>query len=541
MPASVRRSWRSRRPLGVQPRPVRPAVVVLVPGLARPVGVVGLPELVAAPDHRHAAPAGHDRVREEDPGQPLVGVLAQPHQRAGGPADPLVPGVRVVLEDQPVRPGAREVAGVPVREEAPVVVAVEADRGGVAVVDGPADVVVAAHVRDPGARGRRGRQRGERLPGEHGVAGGEHRPDLHHEAVVVGEVADPAGVAAESEVLHQVPGADDRLRLERERGGRDPGHRPQHLGERVDLGLVLAVGAEPFPHEGDRVEPQHLHADVRQRQDDVGELHHHRGVAPVEVPLPLVEGRPHPALELLVPGEVPGREVREDLRQRRLEGVGQRPVRVDVEVLAVRRVPRPRPVRPVVLTRDVVEDQVHHEADPALAQRAGEVTQVVHRAEVGAHRAVVLHGVPAVVVAVAGLEQRHQVQVGHAEVVEVVEPSGEAAQVVGEPLGVAGVAEHPRLLEPVRCQQPALVEPVQLRRPGGVRVGGQQHQAAGDGVGVRVDRGETVQQVVPPAVQAQRERLAALLAQPAEVLGRGGVDVVWGSHRMHSSAPHAVC
>ena len=164
----------------------------------------------------------------------------------------------------------------------------------------------------------RGRQRAERVPGQDRVAGREHRPDLHHQAVVVGEVADPAGVPAGAEVLHQVARPDDRLGLERHRGRRDPGQRVQRLGDRVHLGLVLAAGAHPLPEERDRVEPEHLDPEVGQPQDDLGELGQHRRVGPVEVPLPLVERRPDPALEVVVPGEVAGREVGEHLGQRPL-------------------------------------------------------------------------------------------------------------------------------------------------------------------------------------------------------------------------------
>jgi hypothetical protein len=52
------------------------------------------------------------------------------------------------------------------------------------------------------------------------------------------------------------------------------------------------------------------------------------------------------------------------------------------------------------------------------------------------------------------------VQVGDTEFLEVIEPPLQCAQVAGEPLRVAGVTEHPRLLQPVRLKQPALVETV---------------------------------------------------------------------------------
>ena len=58
-------------------------------------------------------------------------------------------------------------------------------------------------------------------------------------------------------------------------------------------------------------------------------------VAPVEVPLEGVEDDPHPAAHTVVPGEVAGGEVREDLRQGALVGVGLGAVGEDEEVVAV--------------------------------------------------------------------------------------------------------------------------------------------------------------------------------------------------------------
>ena len=329
------------RAVPVEPGPVRPAVVVLVALLGRPAGVVGLGELVAAPDHGDPAPARGDRVRQEDPGL----VVARP---AAARRSPLIRWSPVSGLAWKTSPSAQEPGNVPAyQSERKCRCPGPVDAGGVrvGVVDGPADVVVAAGVGDPGAGAGRRRQRSEGLPGQDRVAGREHRPGLHHEAVVVGEVADPSGVAAGAEVLHQVARPHDRLGLERHRRRRHPRHRVQRLGERVHLGLVLAAGAHPLPEEGDRVEPEHLDAEVGQPQDDLGELGQHGWVGPVEVPLPLVERRPDPALELVVPGEAAGREVGEHLGQGPLVLVGQLAVGEDVEVVAVRATRRRRPGR----------------------------------------------------------------------------------------------------------------------------------------------------------------------------------------------------
>ena len=435
-----------------------------------------------------------------------------------------------MLEDQAVGPGAGEVAGVPVGKKSPVVVAVEPDRGGVAVVDRPTDVVVTAQIGDPGAGGRGRRQRGERRAGKHGASGGEHRPDLDHQAVVIGQIADPAGVLAETQVLHEVARPDNRLGLEGERGRRDPGNSPQHLGDRMHLRLVLAVGAQPFPHEGDRVQADHLDTVVGQEQDDLRELHQHLGVGPVEVPLPPVERGPDPTPGFVVPGEAARSEIREHLGHGRLVGVGKRTVRMDVEVVAVRRLPRPGPDCPLVLAGHVVEDQVDNQADPSSTQPPGEFLQILGGTEVWADRAVVADGVPAVVVAVARLQQRHQVQVADAEVLQVADLLADTTQVAGEPLGVAGVPEHSRTLQPVRGQQPPLVQSVQLGLALGIGRGGSSHQSEPDLIRLGVEHREPGHQVLPPRVQPKTERLTPLGGQPSQPRHDRLVHLVGGDH-----------
>ena len=108
------------------------------------------------------------------------------------------------------------------------------------------------------------------------------------------------------------------------------------------------------------------------------------GLRPVDVPLPGVEGGPHPAVQLGGVAEAAGREVGEDLRQGRLVPVRLGAVGEDVEVVPVVRIAVPRRLRPGVLGRDVVEHQVHHQADARCARSArGQRAQVVDRAEIG--------------------------------------------------------------------------------------------------------------------------------------------------------------
>jgi hypothetical protein len=125
------------------------------------------------------------------------------------------------------------------------------------------------------------------------------------------------------------------------------------------------------------------------------------GLAVVEVPLVTEEGGPHPpaasAVRGVDPAERPGRAVGKHVGDRRLVGVGHLPVREgDVEVRVLGLVGEPS-LRPGVLAGRVVEHEVHAEAHPALAQGLGGGLEVVHGADARIDRAVVQHGVAAVV------------------------------------------------------------------------------------------------------------------------------------------------
>ena len=338
---------------------------------------------------------------------------------------------------------------------------------------------------------------------------------------MVGEIADLAVVAAPAQVVHDVDRGDDRLGLEDDGRRGDPGHRPQRLGDGVDLGLVLARRAQPLPDEGDGVEPDHVDAEVGEEQDDVGELVEDVGVRPVEVPLPRVERRPHPPGGVVVPREAARGEVGEHLGQRALVGVGQLAVGEDAEVGAVVRIAATGRLRPLVLAGDVVEHEVEAQADAPLPQRGGQPAQVVDGAQVGADRAVVGDGVPAVVGTRPGLEQRHQVQVGDAELLQVVGVLGDAVQVAGEAIGVGGVAEHRGCWnQPGRAAVRGRGDAGRRSRSANARAASTARRSARAATaGGSYGPAESLDEVVPPAGQPER-RTSRGRARRAAELGR---------------------
>ena len=126
--------------------------------------------------------------------------------------------------------------------------------------------------------------------------------------------------------------------------------------------------------------------------------------------------------------------------------------------------------------------------------------------------------VAAVVLPLARRQQRHQVQVRHAQLGEVVQPLPDAGEGAAEAVGVAGVADHPGALEPARVD---LAPPVQ--HPQRPRAGRRPRPAprrparpTSEPRSVRraVEQVERLDHVEVQVLQPGHERLALQLAEP---------------------------
>ena len=277
----------------------------------------------------------------------------------------------------------------------------------------------------------------------------------------------------------------------------------------MHLGLVLAARAHALPQERHRVQAQHVDAGVGELEHRLGHRAEHRGIRVVEVPLVVVERRPHPASELRRPGEVAGSGVREHLRQRRLVGVGLGAIgerAVEREPLGVAGACGRRPR---VLARGVVEHDVDAQRHALRAEVGGERAQVVHRAQARVDGEVVDDRVAAVVGLRPRMQQRHQVEVADPELAQVRQALAHAGERAGEAVDVGDVADGLLALQPVRGDLALVVEQLQLRRALAGRARDRVEQRVPLGGEARVavvERDERVAQLGEEPLQAHAER-----------------------------------
>ena len=176
-----------------------------------------------------------------------------------------------------------------------------------------------------------------------------------------------------------------------------------------------------------------------------------------------------------------------------------------------------------MLGRGVVEHQVDAQAHPAGAQLLAQALQVVHGPQRRIDLPVVGNGVPAIGLALPWAQQGHQVQVPDVQLRQVVEVVGDPCQRAGEPVRVAHVADHRRLLEPVRPHRALQVERHQRCRPIPVPVGKQLDQLDEAAVSARVrtvDADPCGLQVRPPAREPDQEQLHVPVREPRQPGGR---------------------
>ena len=230
----------------------------------------------------------------------------------------------------------------------------------------------------------------------------------------------------------------------------------QHPHDGVDPGQVAAAGAQLFPDVGHRVDADDVHALVGQEQEIVHHLIEHPGIAVVQVPLVGIEGG-HDVPAVVQAGEVAGCGGGEHLGHRLFVFGGDFGV-VEEEVPAhVLPVPGQGPPGPLVVTAGVVHDKVHADIHALVVAGGGQLLQVLHGAQVRPDGAEIRHRVAAVVPALDGVQEGHQVDAVDPCLLQIVQLAAHPVQIAGE---VVDVEHH--------AQQIAVFVPLRLGFPGGI-------------------------------------------------------------------------
>ena len=235
------------------------------------------------------------------------------------------------------------------------------------------------------------------------------------------------------------------------RGG-DARAGAQGLQQHMHLGFRLAAGTQSFPHEGHRIQPQHIDAGIGEVQHDLGNFKENLRVSPVQIPLVFVESGPDPFAEIGVMGEIAGGIVGKNLDQRLF--IGLRHVgAVEHQIHVLRRlVALCGALGPVVFLGGMVQHKVDTKRDAALAQLCRNRFEIIERAIGRVDVAIIHHRIAAIGITGARLQTGHEMDVGDAQFLQVIELFEHAIQVAGKAVDVEHIAGHIGALKPVRFQ-----------------------------------------------------------------------------------------
>ena len=220
----------------------------------------------------------------------------------------------------------------------------------------------------------------------------------------------------------------------------------------MHLGQIAARRADLFPDVRRRVQADDVHAVVAEVEHVSRHVVENDRIRIVEIPLIGPECGHDNLVHFRAPGEVAGRGLREDLRNGLLELVRNGPVIVEEETILVLLLSCLRAHCPLMILTGVVHDEVETYAHSAGVAVVRQLSQVFHSTQFGLNLAEVRDSVAAVAAVLGALQQRHQVQVVDAALLDVIQMLLNALQIAGEAVGVHEHTEHIVALVPVgRC------------------------------------------------------------------------------------------
>ena len=193
----------------------------------------------------------------------------------------------------------------------------------------------------------------------------------------------------------------------------------------------------------------------------------------------------------------------------------------------------PSALAPLMLLGNVIEDEVQDEVHAGVVQRLGQARKILHAAQVGSDGAIVRDRIPAITITIAGSQQRHQVEIAHTEFVQIGDVVHDAAQVARETLGIGGIPDHGRVLQPVWAKHALEVTHVQTVAALGEGPLSQGHQLVGErGSSLAIDLAQRCHQIGPPALQPGSKHLCPLRVRSALARGHGRPRQI-GGHSAH--------
>ena len=322
-------------------------------------------------------------------------------------------------------------------------------------VKAPADIVVAAQIVQENELLRQREYVVQSLSQKSDVLGSDCIPGRAHRRRVIEHMA--FRLVYGSEIRSQLGGLHNDL-AEKERARADDfrchAHQPD---ERMDLRQIAVIRAELLPDIRNSIQTDNVDSVIAEVQHVRRHIIEHDRIAVIEIPLIRVEHRHDRFSDRLDPGEVTGSSRREDLRDRLLKFIGDRPVIIEEISVLIFLLSGTGALCPLMILTRVIHDEVKADAESLRMAVLRELIQIFHRAEFRLDFSEIRDRITAVAAVLRALKERHQMDKVRAAFLDIIQVRMNSLQVSGEAIRVNDHAKHIISLVPVRYKRSCVI------------------------------------------------------------------------------------
>ena len=260
-----------------------------------------------------------------------------------------------------------------------------------------------------------------------------------------------------SEIRHHFLRLHDHLPQQQNTRTDDLSNHAHHAHDGMYLREIPTAGAQLFPDIGHGVNADNVDSPVSQVQKIVHHFIEYPGIFVIQIPLVRVKCSHHIMAAVGPPCKVPG--------SRGGEYLGHSPLILRGNLMIVKEkipahifpVPLAGPPCPLMVLRGMVHDKIHAYVDSFFMAGCRKLLQILHGTQVLLHFPKVRHGVSPVGSAFRGLQKRHQMDIIHITLFNIVQFRGDSFHISREIVYIEHHAQHIIALIPVRTALPVCV------------------------------------------------------------------------------------
>ena len=233
----------------------------------------------------------------------------------------------------------------------------------------------------------------------------------------------------------------------------------------MNLHQIAAGCPKLLPDVRNRVETNHVHTLVAQVQHVIRHVVKYRRVPVIQIPLVRIKGCHDNLSRFLAPGEIPRSCRRKDLGDRLFKFIRDRPVIKEKVPVLVFLLAGSRSPGPFMVLAGMVHHEIKAQAHAPPMAGIRKRLQILHASKRRIDTPEIGYGIASVAAPLRTLQKRHQVEVIHSALPDIIQVLLHSLQIPGKTLGIHQHSDQCAILIPCRKRFPGFIQPAKLFFP----------------------------------------------------------------------------